>query len=139
MKIVNYSLVAALAAGVLLAAGNQAGAQENKTEKKHFTAGAARPGDRMAEDLKLTDEQKAKMKTFREEQRKQAEEIRNGTNFTPEQKREKAKAMREDADKKMKEILTPEQYAKWEKARAQWKKGPPASPGGQGQQKAKTE
>ncbi len=136
MKLANYSLMAALALGSLLTFGSQALAQEKKAEKKHFATGDARPGDRMAEELKLTDEQKAKMKTFREEQRKKMEEIRGDTNLTPEQKREKGTAMRQESEKQMKEILTAEQYAKWEKAREQWKKGgPPANPGEKGKKK----
>lgn len=135
MKITNYGLVAILALGTFLAAGSQVVAQEKKAEqKKHFTASDRQPGDRMAEELKLTEEQKTKMRTFREEQRKKAEEIRKDATLTQEQKQEKAAALRKEGDAKIKEILTAEQYAKWEKARDNWKKGP-AAPGERGQKK----
>jgi Spy/CpxP family protein refolding chaperone len=137
MKITNYGLAAILALGTFVATGTQALAQEKKAEqKKHFTASDRQPGDRMAEELKLTDEQKTKMRTFREEQRKKAEEIRKDTSLTQEQKHEKAAALRKEGDAKMKEILTSEQYAKWEKSRENWKKGP-AAPGERGQRKGK--
>jgi Spy/CpxP family protein refolding chaperone len=135
MKITNYGLVAVLALGTFLTTGSQALAQEKKAEqKKHFTASERQPGDRMAEELKLTDEQKTKIRTFREEQRKKAEEIRKDTSLTPEQKREKSVALRKEGDAKMKEILTAEQYAKWEKNDNR-KRGPAATPGERGQKK----
>ena len=136
MKITNYGLVAVLALGTFLATGSQALAQEKKAEqKKHFTSSDRKPGDRIAEELKLTEEQKTKMRAFREEQRNKAEQIRKDTSLTPEQKREKGAALRKDGDAKIKEILTAEQYAKWEKSREQWKKGPAAVPGERGQKK----
>lgn len=135
MKITNYGLVAILALGTFLAAGSKAVAQEKKAEqKKHFTASERQPGDRIAEELKLTEEQKTKMRTFREEQRKKAEEIRKDTSLTPEQKREKGAALRKEGDAKMKEILTAEQYTKWEKTPENWKKGP-AAPAVRGEKK----
>ncbi len=133
MKITNYGLVAALALGTLVAVSSQA--QEKKAEqKKHFTS-ERMPGNRMAEELKLTKEQQTKMRTFREEQRKKAEAIRNDTTLTQEQRKEKNAELRKDAQAKMKETLTAEQYAKWEKAHEQGKKGPASTPGERGKKK----
>jgi cyclopropane fatty-acyl-phospholipid synthase-like methyltransferase len=59
--------------------------------------------------------------------------LREDTNLTPDQKREKFQAAREDMSKKMKGILSAEQYDKWEKMTA-------ASRGGEGKKgKKKTD
>jgi len=45
--------------------------------------------------------------------------LRQDKNLTPQEKMEKFKAMREELAPQIKEVLTPEQYEKWEKARVQ--------------------
>ena len=68
--------------------------------------------DKMSEELKLTDEQKEKVK---EAFRAQFEKMRGLRDASPEERREKGKAMMDEQDKKMKEILKPDQYEKWQK------------------------
>jgi len=114
-------------------------AQENKDAKRQRPPGAGQREDmikeraaRMAEELKLTDTQKPKVEALLKEQ---AEKIRGLRDATPEVRREKAQAMRADMDKKMKDILTADQYTSWQKMRAQGREGR----GGPGGEKKKSE
>jgi Spy/CpxP family protein refolding chaperone len=77
--------------------------------------------DRLNEELKLTDAQKPKVEALLTAQ---AEKMRGLRDATPEERQEKMKASREEMSKKMKEILTAEQFAKYEKM------PPPGRPGG---------
>ncbi|HEV2691828.1 MAG TPA: hypothetical protein VG347_02930 [Verrucomicrobiae bacterium] len=65
--------------------------------------------------LDLTDDQKTKVKPILEDMQKQGADIRKDTSLAPEDRRAKMKEIRDAAGAKLKEILTPEQYAKWEK------------------------
>jgi protein CpxP len=126
MKASKISLIAALIAGVMFAYSPALRAQD---AKKH----EGRPGmrqhfDKMAEDLKLTDEQKTKVQALFKSQAEKGRAIREDSSLTDAQKREKGKALREDMTKGMKEILTSEQFAQWEKMRPQ---GRPGGFGGQ--------
>jgi Spy/CpxP family protein refolding chaperone len=60
--------------------------------------------------VKLTDEQKPKVKAALEDVQKQMMEARNAA---PEERRDKMQTIMADQDKKMKEILTPDQYEKY--------------------------
>jgi len=127
MKMHKLGLIAALAAAVF--AGSPAlNAQENKDAKRDRPPGAGQREEmakerlnRMAEELKLTEAQKTKVEAAL---KGQAEKMRGLRDATPEERREKAQAARTDMDKKMKEILTSEQYEKWQKTRAQGRGGP---------------
>jgi protein CpxP len=132
MKMNSVGLVAILAAGSLLALSPALRAQEEKKDEKAAVAKAEKRGgqrpsvqerlDRMTEQLKLTDEQKPKVKAILEEQDKKMEELRQ---VAPEERREKGRALREETAKKMKEVLTAEQFTKWEEMRAQGRPGGP--------------
>jgi Spy/CpxP family protein refolding chaperone len=67
--------------------------------------------DRIDKAVTLTDAQKPKVKAVLEDQSKQMQGLRD---LAPEDRRAKAQALREEMNKKIKEILTPEQYAKYE-------------------------
>ena len=67
----------------------------------------------------LTDEQRAKLKAIRQTQMDKARKLREDTSLSPQEKVEKFKALRAEVAPKVKEILTPEQYVKWEQARGQ--------------------
>jgi periplasmic protein CpxP/Spy len=133
MKASKISLMAALIAGVMLAYSPALRAQEAK-EGKDTNTRQGRPGgmgmkervDKMAEDLKLTADQRTKVEAVMKDQ---AEKRRALRDLTPEERREKSQAMREEMAKKMKEILTAEQFEKWEKNRPQ---GGPRGQGGPG-------
>ena len=116
MKIHKISLIAVLAAATVLAYSPALLAQEKKDAPKGEGRGGGQGGDfakqrldRLNEELKLTDEQKPKVEALL---KAQAEKLRG---LTPEERREKMQASREEMGKKMKEILTAEQYEKYQK------------------------
>ncbi len=127
--------MAALAAGALIALSPIVKAEDKPTPPAgHPPAGqraemAKERLAKLAEELKLTDEQKTKVAAA---MKAQAETMRGLKDATPEERKEKMKAGRAEMEKKMKEILTPEQYAKWEKLRKERRPGGPGHPGGPG-------
>ena len=131
----KVSLVAALAAGALIALSPLVRA-EDKPERPEGRPPAGQRGEmarerlaKMAEELKLTDEQKPKVAALMKEQ---AETMRGLRDATQEERREKMKARRAEMETKMKEILTPEQFTKWEKLRKERGPGGPGGPGRHG-------
>jgi|PlaIllAssembly_1097288.scaffolds.fasta_scaffold790519_1 Spy/CpxP family protein refolding chaperone len=133
MKIHKLGLMAALAAAAL-AFSPALNAQEKKEGKRQGPPTAAQREDmlkqrmtRMSEELKLTDAQKPKVEAVLKDQ---AEKMRGLRDATPEVRREKAQALRTDMDKKMKEVLTADQYTSWQKMRAQGREGR-GGPGGE--------
>ena len=93
--------------------------------------------ERMTKDLELTDDQKPKVKSLLEESQKKMQALRDDTSTAQSDKREKFMDIRKDEDKKLKEILTADQYAKYEKMRDERKKGGPGGPDGGGKKKKK--
>ena len=72
---------------------------------------------RLNEQLKLTDDQKPKVKAVLEEQSKKIQELRsNAANASQEDLRAKRQALMQDTSKKMKEILTADQFKKYEES-----------------------
>lgn len=142
MKATRISLIAALIAGVLVAYSPAASAQEAKDDKSP-PKGEGRPGgpggargeaakerlNKLAEELKLTDVQKTKVEAVMKEQQEKMRGSRD-PNATPEERKEKMKAGREELSKKMKAILTPDQFTKWEKMPQGRGPGGPGRPGG---------
>ena len=139
----KFRAVAVLTLGGLLACGTLATAQDTKAGKdKGGKRGQSieQQLERMTTDLKLTDAQKPKVKAVLEEGQKQREAMRD----TPQdQRREKMRAAMEAQQKKLKEILTPEQLEKWQKQREEMRRnrpgGPDASGGEKKREKKKTE
>jgi Spy/CpxP family protein refolding chaperone len=133
MKMHKVSLMAALAAGALIALTPALRAQD----KPDRPEGGPRAGQRgemakerlakLAEELNLSAEQKTKVEAVL---REQAETLRGLRDATPEERREKMQAARKELDTKIKAILSAEQYAKWEKIREQRGPGGPGGPGG---------
>ena len=127
MKLTKISLIAVLAAATALSY-SPAFAQDAKdgkdTPKKRGGDFVKQRMDRLNEELKLTDAQKPKVEAV---VNAQVEKMRGLRDATPEERQEKMKASREEESKKMKEILTAEQFAKYEKM-------PPPGRGGAGGQ-----
>jgi periplasmic protein CpxP/Spy len=124
----KISLVAALALGGLVAFSTLATAQNaNKAERKGRKGGGTveQRLERMSTQLDLTEAQKPKVKAVLEEMDKQIKD-------TPrEERREKMRTLREDETKKLKEILTHDQFKKYQETMERGKKG-----GGKKRQKA---
>ena len=116
----SFKWIAAVALGALVASATITNAQDT-TKPATPPSGAGGQGVRgermqkLMDDLKLTDEQKTKMQALREEQGPKMREIWQNNDLTPEQKREKMKPLQEAMTAKVKEILTPEQFEKWQK------------------------
>jgi Spy/CpxP family protein refolding chaperone len=131
MKYNRLGLIAAMALGSLVAFSNMASAQDAKEGKgKRNMPSVQERVDRYNEELKLTDEQKPKVKAAIEEMDKKRAELRD---LPQDERREKARGLREEMNKKMKEILTADQYAKYEKMAPPGRGGQ----GGQGGQEKK--
>ncbi|HET7623655.1 MAG TPA: hypothetical protein VFM25_00200 [Verrucomicrobiae bacterium] len=69
---------------------------------------------RLDEQLKLTDEQKPKVKAVLEDQNKKMQELFGDSSVSREDRRTKMQSIREDSNKKLKEILTSDQYKKYQ-------------------------
>jgi len=120
MKATKFSLMAVIALGSVMALAPMTRAQENKDDdaKPKAPQRGARPQDRLkriAEELKLTDEQKPKFEAAMKEQTEKLQELRQNTTLTPEERRPKLRELRQDLSAKMKKILDAEQFEKWEK------------------------
>ena len=134
MKMHKASLLVALVAGALIAFTPTLRAEDkpNRPERPERPAGGPGGGQRgdmlkkMAEELSLSDEQKTKLQEVFKAQREAMKDL------SPEERREKGKQTREAMDAKIKEILTAEQYAKWEKIRQERRPGGTGGPGGPG-------
>lgn len=135
MKMHKISLLAAVAAGALFALTPSLRAEDKpaKAPKAERPEGGPRGGQRMdmlkemAEKLNLTAEQKTKLQEAFKAQRENRKDLKDAT---PEERRAAMKESRDAMDAKIKEILTPEQYAKWEKIRQENRPGGPGGPGG---------
>jgi periplasmic protein CpxP/Spy len=122
MKLNKTLAVIALAAAGLFA-GNTLQAQDapktgDQPAPAPGGAGMRRPPlsvEAIAKQLDLTDDQKAKIKPIFEDMQKKLAELRKDTSLSQEDRRAKLKEARDGITAKLKEILTPEQLAKWEK------------------------
>lgn len=108
--------MALIAVAGLLAMGPSLRAQESTNAPARRGMTAEQRFDRLAERLKLTDEQKPKVKAAMEKQTKQFQELRKDTSLSREDRRTKMRDIREKYNKEMKAILTEEQYKKLQQA-----------------------
>jgi Spy/CpxP family protein refolding chaperone len=127
MKATKTMLIAALAAGSLLVWSPALRAGDTNTPPSTPPAGAPPAGqrppgmraaptlDQLAQQLNLTDDQKAKVKPILEARDQKVRDLRGDTSLTPEDRRAKMKALRDDMITQMKAVLTPEQFDKWQK------------------------
>jgi Spy/CpxP family protein refolding chaperone len=133
MKTTKYLLLAACVLGGLLLSGSPGQAAEKSGKgDRHARAAAAKDRlQQMAEELNLTPEQKEKVKPILQEEAQKLRALRQDASLSPEQKREKARELRQELVNKLKPILTPEQLEKWQRLHAQ-------RPGKRGEKKAET-
>jgi Spy/CpxP family protein refolding chaperone len=87
--------------------------------------------DQLAQQLDLTDDQKAKVKPILEARDKKIGDLRGDTTLSQEDRRTKMQSIREETVAQMKAVLTPEQFDKWQKMTQHGRRpgGPP--PGGE--------
>jgi len=111
-------MITALVAGGVLAADVAVYAQDatNTPPTQHAPAPARgrMNFDAIATQLALTDGQKAKAKPVFEEMNQKMIDLRKDTTLERPDRAAKMKEIRDDASAKLKEILTPEQFQKWQ-------------------------
>lgn len=76
--------------------------------------GREQPGQFLAERLGLSDEQAEKVRAIRGQQMDDLKAVRDDAALSPEQKREKAQAVNQQANQKIRALLTPEQQPKFD-------------------------
>ena len=140
----TYTALAALALGASVAVASVCGAQPAGQKRPPTGQPGARPGvrpggpggagfmQRMAEQLKLTEAQKTKLKPIFEAQQKEAMALRQNTSLSEDQRRTKMRAIFTNSQAKMKKILTAEQNKKLTEMLANLRNrgGPGGRPGG---------
>ncbi|RYZ27934.1 MAG: hypothetical protein EOO10_11180 [Chitinophagaceae bacterium] len=89
------------------------GASQAQDKPRH----EGRGGDKFATELNLTAEQKAKLQTLREAQKKEMEALKQGGKVAPEQR----KAIHEKYKSQYEAIYTPAQKEQLSKKREEWK------------------
>ena len=112
----KISLIAALALGGLIACSTLVSAQDAPKDAKKGKRG---PNiEQLSTQLDLTAEQKPKVKELLDDTAKKTQDL------TQEDRRgEKGKAIRDEQSKKMKVILNPEQWTKYQEMNQRGKKG----------------
>ena len=123
MNISKQTLIALAAVAGVLTLQPLTRAADNKEPAQ--PAGGNRPGawrERMqetAKELNLTDEQKEKLQTVIRGQTEKLRELRQDNSLSPEDKREKFQAIREEITADVKKVLSPEQFEKWKAKQGQ--------------------
>jgi Spy/CpxP family protein refolding chaperone len=123
----KLSLIAALTLGGLMACSTLVTAQDappadaKKGGRKQFTV--EQQMERMTTQLSLTNEQKPKVKAALEARDKKMQEIRKDTSLDQQARRDKMRPIMEEQNKKMKEILTADQFTKYQEMNQRGKNG----------------
>lgn len=137
MKSKKTMFLTALAAGSLLAwspalraddATNAPPASPSTNQPLHTMHGPAQ----IAKALDLTDDQKPKVKSVLDAQTQKMRDLHSSPDFSSlsrEDKAAKMKAIHDDTVAQMKDILTPDQFAKWQKMTQMHHRGGPPQGG----------
>jgi Spy/CpxP family protein refolding chaperone len=124
MKTTKFSAMVAITLAGLVTLAPMARAQDNKSpDSKPKTDAPQRPRggnqkerlNKMAEDLGLNADQKDKFQAAMKEQADKRSELQKDTALSQEDRRTKMGEIRKNTTAKVKEILTPEQFEKWQK------------------------
>jgi Spy/CpxP family protein refolding chaperone len=121
MRVINKDTVLAVVCGVVLSlwCGGAAGAQQGGAAASHpsgATGGAGAMSAETPEDdaaLNLTDEQKAQIKTIREDGKAQIAALEKDASLSEEAKQQKLKVIRKDIRRQVWGVMTPEQQKQW--------------------------
>lgn len=134
MKLNKSSIFALMTLGGLMAFGPVASAQDQPKPDAPAPGGRRPNVEKTMEILKLTDDQKEKVKPILKDQAEKMKALRDDTSVSAEDKRPKMKEIREATDAKLKPILTDDQFAQYKKMtqmagrRRQGAGNPPATP-----------
>jgi periplasmic protein CpxP/Spy len=137
MKMQRFKAVAVAVIGGILATASVVCAQNtNSNVSTNSPRRGERRGqmvsqrvERMSTELKLSEEQKAKVTALFEKEAKQRREIVSEANLPREERRDKMRALMEDENKQLKVILTADQFEKWKQLREQMRARRPNSAG----------
>jgi Spy/CpxP family protein refolding chaperone len=134
----NNTLIAGLMAGSVLTAAVAVRAQDNPSTSTTTNAPAHpheargnRGIDVIAIQLGLTDDQKAKARPIIEARNQQMLELRKDKTLDQEARQAKLKQIHDDTNAKLKDVLTDQQFAKWQKITTPHRRPaavPPATP-----------
>jgi protein CpxP len=122
----NKTLIATLAIGGLLTLSSALLAQDStNTPPPNMPAGAPPAGgrgmrggptiDQLTKALDLTDDEKAKVKPILDDRDQKIKDLRADTTLSPEDRRTKMQDIRTDTTAKLKDVLTPDQFEKYQK------------------------
>jgi Spy/CpxP family protein refolding chaperone len=133
MKLTKTITLAALVAAGLLA-GTALQAQDAPKDKPAAAPGGpgmrGRPNiEQFAKEFNLTEDQKTKVKAAMDDRMEKAKQIRNDTTLSQEDRRAKMKEAQEAFTAKLKEILTADQFEKWQKQVQAQRNRPPQAGG----------
>lgn len=78
--------------------------------------------ERMQKELSLTNEQTDKVKSINQEFGQKLKTVRNDSTMSKDDNRVRMRQLRDDYHKKMKTVLTEEQFNKWEKLKSEQKR-----------------
>jgi protein CpxP len=123
-KLTALILTAALAAIPVLHAQSTESQTPAQERGPGGPGGGGRPNlERLAEELGLTADQKAKLGPIMKHQQEQMQALRKDESLSQEQRREKGRALREENQKAIAAILTPEQAKKFAEMRERGPRG----------------
>jgi periplasmic protein CpxP/Spy len=114
MKSTKTWLVAVLAAGALLGGSSALYAQNATNTPPASTHGGMKSRQNIAKQLDLTEDQKPKYDAIMKGAAEKGRALREDTSLTSQDKKDKAKVIREDTTAQLKALLTPEQFTKWQ-------------------------
>ncbi len=138
MKKLSWQILTVISLSGACWLGSPAVAADAKPERRPPGAGAAGEGgvrermERLATELKLSDNQKAEVRTILQEQGETWRELREDKDLGQDQKLAKFRELRDIAGKKINAVLDPEQQKKWATLRESVLPGPPAGAAGRG-------
>lgn len=128
MKSTKTMLIAALAVGALITCSSALRAQDSTNTPPSTPPAGGPPGggmrgrgpslEQLSKALDLTDDQKPQVKAVLDDQMQKMNDLRKDPDFaglSREDKMAKMKPIRDESTAKMKDILTPDQFAKWQK------------------------
>ena len=137
MKLYRLSIVAALALSGLLMLTSSSPAQNSNSNTNTNTRPERRAPnikqrvERLSTELNLTDDQKTKVTALFEKEAKDMRALRDETDGAT--RREKMRTIRQEQDKELKAILTPDQQEKWKQLREQMRQRRQNGAGGAGE------
>jgi len=124
MKLNRMLVLTGLAAGGLVACGSVFGQETTTHEITSMTTNAtshvshmfsSSSMDKLSQELGLTDSQKHQVQSVFSSEREQMRDVHKDTTLSTGERRSKMSDIRDSLDTKMKGILTPDQYQKWQK------------------------